>query len=269
MTQSPTPPLLEVRNVSKRFRLRDGTMVNAVNNVSFTLEAGQIMSLVGESGSGKSTLARLILGLVRPDEGEILIKGQRIDTLSPRQMAPFRRIMQPVFQDPANAFNPRRMVYDSIMQAVAQTPHDAAPDVVIERVLDQVRLSPGRRFFDRFPHELSGGQRQRLGIARALAMNPEFIIMDEPLSGADVSIRGQVLNLLLDLRDATGMAYVFITHDMAVAHSFAQHVLVMLKGDLIEQGPAEDMFLNPRHAYTRLLIDSGRLELPTAPDHQP
>jgi ABC-type glutathione transport system ATPase component len=252
--------LLDVRRVSQSFRQQNGQIVQAVRDASFWVDAGETVALVGESGSGKSSLARIVLCLSRPDSGEVWLQGERIDTLSTRQMRARRHVMQPVFQDASAAFNPRRTVFGSLAQAVRRCADPpAAPGPAVEALLEQVQLTPARHFLDRYPHELSGGQRQRLGIARALAMDPRLIVADEPLSGADVSIRGQIINLLIDLQAARGMSYLFITHDMGLARASSQRVLVMYQGVLIEQGPTEMVFANPRHDYTRLLVRAAEL----------
>lgn len=254
-----TPPILDVRDVCRNFILPDGEVLRAVRDVSFTVAPGETVALVGGSGSGKSTLARIALCLSTPSSGEVFLAGERIDDLPPRRLRDRRRIMQPVFQDSSMAFNPRRTVHQSLAMAVGQSPvvpRDAVQAVTT--LLNQVNLRPADQFLGRFPHELSGGQRQRLGIARALAVSPQLIVADEPLSGADVSIRGQVLNLLLDLQAARNVAYLFITHDMAVARSFAHRVLVMQGGQVVEQGPAKQIFSDPQHDYTRLLVQVAR-----------
>lgn len=252
------PPLLEVREVSVSFKQRHGEIVHAVRSVSFEVRRGETVALVGESGSGKSSLARLILCLTRPHGGEIAINGDRIDHLSARDLRKKRLLMQPVFQDAAGAFNPRRSVFQSLVEALrcsAAPPSDMR--AAAEQLLEQVKLFPANRLLNAFPHELSGGQRQRLGIARALAVDPKIIIADEPLSGADVSIRGQIIDLLIEIQELRGIAYLFITHDMGLARAFAHRVLVMYKGSLVEQGPAEQIFASPQHEYTRLLVSAA------------
>jgi peptide/nickel transport system ATP-binding protein len=252
------PPLIEVRHVDQTFVQQDGRLVHAVRDVSLVVGAGETVALVGESGSGKSSLARLILCLSRPVRGEVLFDGERVDQLSNAQLLERRKLIQPVFQDSAAAFNPRRTVFQLLRQALLQGPYRAANlETMAATLLEQVHLAPGRGFFNRLPHELSGGQRQRLSIARALAMRPRVIVADEPLSGADISIRGQILNLLVDLQAEYGMSYLFITHDMAVAREFAHRVLVMYHGQIVEQGLAHEVFDAPQHPYTRTLVDSS------------
>lgn len=262
MTTTPdvASALLDVRDVSISFRQQHGAMVHAVRSVSFTVGAGETVALVGESGSGKSSLARLALCLARPNSGEVHLAGERIDHLSVRDMRSRRPLIQPVFQDASAAFNPRRTVMQSLEQALrcsAKPPVEMRP--AVEALLEQVKLFPASRLLNRFPHELSGGQRQRLGIARALAVSPRLIVADEPLSGADVSIRGQILDLLIEIQESQGIAYLFITHDMALARAFAHRVLVMYKGEIVEQGPAEQIFAAPQNDYTRLLVKAASL----------
>ncbi len=250
--------LLDVRDVSVSFRQQGGGVVHAVQAVSFEVHAGETVALVGESGSGKSSLARLVLCLNRPKSGEILLQGARIDHLSTRALRPRRLVMQPVFQDAASAFNPRRSVFQSLVEALRcaeRPPRDMR--AAAEQLLEQVRLPPTSRTLDAFPHELSGGQRQRLGIARALAVDPKLIVADEPLSGADVSIRGQILDLLIEIQETRGIAYLFITHDMALARAFAHRVLVMYKGQIVEQGETDQVFAQPKNDYTRLLVNAA------------
>ncbi|WP_213771866.1 ATP-binding cassette domain-containing protein [Bradyrhizobium sp. dw_78] len=254
----PARPLLDVRSASISFKQQHGAMVHAVRSVSFAVGAGETVALVGESGSGKSSLARLVLCLTRPDSGEIHLAGERIDHLSNRELRTRRLLMQPVFQDASAAFNPRRTVMQSLEQALrcsATPPVDMRP--AVEELLEQVRLFPASRLLNRFSHELSGGQRQRLGIARALAVNPRLIVADEPLSGADVSIRGQILDLLIEIQESRGIAYLFITHDMTLARAFAHRVLVMYKGEIVEQGTTEQIFAEPKNEYTKILVKAA------------
>lgn len=249
-------PIIRFVNVSKAFRLPNGARLQALEDVSFDIHPGEIVALVGESGSGKSTLARLLLGLMRADEGQIFLDDQAVEALSPRDR-PARPSVQPVFQDSSAAFNPRRPAYDALAQAdrLSLAPAGSRAER-LGSVLDQVGLHPGASYFRRYPHELSGGQRQRLAIARALAANPDIIVADEPLSGADVSIRGQVLNLLLDLRARHSISILFITHDITIARLFADRAIVLFKGKIVESGPAQDVLGEPTHAYTKTLVAS-------------
>ena len=247
------PPLLELSHISKQFRAARGRPVLAVNDVSLTVMPGETLALVGESGSGKSTLGRIALCLIPPDTGEIRFRNESLLSLRPARLRAVRIAMQPIFQDPTTSFNPRHTVQTLMGNALAhhapiERPRRAAT------LLERVGLRPGLALLPRMPHELSGGQRQRLAIARALAMDPVLLIADEPLSGADVSIRGQVLNLLLDLQEERGVAYLMITHDISIARSFAHRVAVMRKGEIVETGAAETVLTQPRHAYTQCLV---------------
>lgn len=245
-------PLLVIDAVSKTFRTARGGSFPVLRSVSLTVHAGEIVALVGESGSGKSTLGRIALGLLAPDAGSVSFDGNRLTGLPAEVFRTLRTRMQPIFQDPTASLNPRKTVRELLMQALWKQPGEGAARCA--RLLEDVGLRPAVRFIDRFPHELSGGQRQRVSIARSLAMEPRLIIADEPLSGADVSIRGQVLNLMLDIQSSHGVAYLMITHDISIARAFADRVAVMMKGELVEVGPAEKVLSNPTHAYTRRLV---------------
>ena len=252
---SPRPirePLLILDNVTKDFKLAGGALLRAVRTVSLTVHAGEIVALVGESGSGKSTLGRIALGLLAPDAGDVTFEGHKLTGLSAGQFRDLRTGMQPIFQDPTASLNPRRTVRQLLMQALWKRPGEG--EARCKRLLEDVGLRPAAQYLDRFPHELSGGQRQRVSIARSLAMEPKLIIADEPLSGADVSIRGQVLNLLLDIQRGRDVAYLMITHDISIARAFADRVAVMMKGELVEIGPADTVLTSPKHEYTRRLV---------------
>ena len=251
----PQTALLETQAVTKRFHRRDGTTLVAVQGVNLSIDAAETVALVGETGSGKSTLARLALGLEIPDAGRILFRGRALDQMSKDEHHKFRLAVQPIFQDPGASFNPRRRVRDLLRQAFVQAGKrgsDIPP--AASAVLASVGIPATADFLQRYPHELSGGQRQRLAIARALAMAPDLLIADEPLSGADASIRGQILNLLSDLQDQRGIAILFITHDISIARAFAHRVAVMYQGTVVEQGLASDVLGHPRHPYTQLLL---------------
>lgn len=246
--------LLELANVSKTFRRSGGTEVRAVKNVSLAVEAGETVALVGESGSGKSTLVRIALGLIRPDAGRVLLEGKAILDMPDEDFRAARTVMQPIFQDAGASLNPRRPVRELLAQATKR--RDVPLEKTAVELLEGVGLRPGAMYLPRFPHELSGGQRQRLAIARALAMEPKLLIADEPLSGADVSIRGQILNLLIDIKEARRVAYLMITHDISIALAFADRVSVMMQGEIVETGPAKQVLFNPAHAYTKQLVAS-------------
>ena len=245
-------PLLVLDRVGKTFRTGRHSFLAAVRAVSLTVHAGEIVALVGESGSGKSTLGRIALGLLKPDEGSVTFDGREITRLAPEEFRALRTGMQPIFQDPTASLNPRRTVRELLMQALWKTPGQG--EVRCTRLLEDVGLRPAAQYLDRYSHELSGGQRQRVSIARSLAMEPKLIIADEPLSGADVSVRGQVLNLLLDIQRSRDVAYLMITHDISIARAFADRVAVMMKGELVEVGPSEQVLRTPSHPYTKRLV---------------
>lgn len=245
--------VLDLVGINKSFWRRAGAPVHAVKNVNLSVGHGETLALVGESGSGKTTLSRIALCLQRPDSGNVFLSGKCFTELTPTQLRQERIRMQPIFQDPAGSFNPRRTVEGLLAQALYNSPDRTARAISL---LEDVGLRPGKSFLARFPHELSGGQRQRLAIARALAMDPILIVADEPLSGADVSTRGQILNLLADLQQQRGVAYLMVTHDISVARSFAHRVAVMMHGEIVEIGPAQEVLASPTHAYTKALISA-------------
>ena len=245
-------PILSLENISKTFRRSGNAPVRAVNAVSLAVGRGETVALVGESGSGKSTLGRIALGLLKPDSGRVVLEGQVLGDLSSEELRRARIAMQPIFQDASSSLNPRRSARELMAQALRDA--GGAAEDLSAALLDRVGLSPGRDYLPRFPHEISGGQRQRLAIARALAMNPRLIIADEPLSGADVSIRGQILNLLLDIQEERRVAYLMITHDISIARHFADRVAVMQHGAIVETGPAAQVLTAPSHPYTQQLV---------------
>jgi len=249
-----TPPVLDIRGVTKVFRRHGSAPLRAVDNASLHVQAGECVALVGESGSGKSTLARIALQLIAPESGEVWLAGRSLSALSSAQLRAARLAMQPIFQDPSAAFNPRRTVRAILRQALAQLPGADVADAALVSLLERVELRPAADYLDRYPHELSGGQRQRLAISRAIATRPAVIIADEPLSGADVSIRAQILNLLAELQRDSNVAYVLVTHDMLVARAFSNRVSVMYQGRMVEEGPTEAVLAAPRHPYTQALI---------------
>ena len=245
-------PLLELRHVSKTFLRRGAPPHRAVDDVSLTVERGECVALVGESGSGKSTLARLALRLIDADAGEVLFDGARLHALSGGALRQARIKMQPVFQDASTAFNPRRTVRTILRQATV----GAASEAHLCALLERVELRPARPFLARYPNELSGGQRQRLSIARALATAPSLIIADEPLSGADVSVRAQILDLLADLQVQSCVSYLLITHDILLARAFSHRIAVMHQGRIVEYGDTATVLQAPTHAYTHRLLDA-------------
>jgi ABC-type glutathione transport system ATPase component len=245
-------PLLELRHVSKTFVRRGAPPHRAVNDVSLTVERGECVALVGESGSGKSTLARLALRLIDADAGEVLFDGAYLHTLTGAALRRARIRMQPVFQDASTSFNPRRTVRTILRQAAVGDSSEAH----LCELLERVELRPASAWLTRTPSELSGGQRQRLSIARALAVEPSLIIADEPLSGADVSVRAQILDLLADLQTQSGVSYLLITHDILLARAFSHRIAVMYQGSIVEHGDTQTVLHAPAHAYTRRLLDA-------------
>jgi ABC-type oligopeptide transport system ATPase subunit len=235
----------------------EGGPVTAVDGVSFDLESGGIVGLVGESGCGKSSLGRAILGLVPLAAGEIQWRGQRIDTLPRRSFRPLRRELQLVFQDPTASLDPRMTIAESVAEPLrALVPELSAAGRVarVESILAEVGLAG--ELTGRFPHQLSGGQLQRAGIARALAVDPAFLVCDEPVSALDVSVQGQIVNLLARIRRERGLACLFISHNLAIVARLAERILVMHRGRIVESGPREEILAAPRHPYTRMLLDS-------------
>jgi len=260
-------PLLEVKGLEVYFPFRRGSwlrpergFIRAVDGISFKLEEGRTLGLVGESGCGKSTTARACLNLIPPTGGEVWLEGSRIDGLSDALMRPHRQTAQMIFQDPFASLNPRMTVGRTVGEPLAifsdMTKRDR--DLEVMRLLDLVGLNP--RFLNRYPHEFSGGQRQRIGIARALAVRPKLIFCDEPVSALDVSIQAQVVNLLRDLQQRLGLAYVFIAHDLSVVRHISDVVAVMYLGRIVETAPAEELYREPRHPYTKALLSA----VPTA-----
>ena len=236
---------------------RRRTTVKAVNNVSFTIALGETFSVVGESGCGKSTLARTTIGIYPPNSGRILYRGERIDNKNSQEMLPFRRKMQMIFQDPYASLNPRKTVMQTLEEPVVFHYPSISGDQVKERVaevMSQVGVDP--KWATRYPHEFSGGQRQRISIARALMVDPEFIVADEPVSALDVSIQAQILNLLMDAQSQRGLTYMFITHDLSVVEHISTRVAVMYLGTLCELSPAKALFESPRHPYTQALLSA-------------
>jgi peptide/nickel transport system ATP-binding protein len=250
-------PALEAISLSKDFRLGRGQVLHAVRDVSFSLHSGGVVALVGESGSGKSTAARMLAGQERPTDGTIKLGGAPISVSSHHAFRRYKSQVQYVFQDPFASLNPVHTVRYHLERPIRL--HQKDPDVAAElnRLMEQVRLTPARDFLAKYPHELSGGQRQRVSFARGLAARPSVMLADEPVSMLDVSIRLEMLALLDDLRKRLRLALLYITHDIASARYFADEVLVMFAGQIVERGPAEEITQQPRHPYTQLLIASA------------
>lgn len=253
--------MLELKNIRKTFRKRGAfgrvlSETQAVRDISLSLQPGRTIGVIGESGSGKSTLARIALRIIAPDAGQVVFEGQDIANLSGRQLDPFRKAVQPVFQDSAGALDPRLTIRRNLSEPlILRQSIDVAE--FSNRIADGLRavdLSPD--LMARRPAELSGGQRQRVGIARALLMEPKVLILDEPVSALDVSVQAQVLNLLLDLRDTRRLSYLFVGHDLSVAEFFCHDILVMLLGRQMEYGTAKRVFNAPQSDYAKQLIAS-------------
>ncbi len=249
------PELLVVKNLKKYFPVR-GKLLKAVDNVSFSLEQGETLGLVGESGSGKSTLGRSILRLIEPDDGEIIFDGVDIRKIHGEELRQRRRFMQIIFQDPLASLNPMMTVGQNIEDPLII--HNIGTKEerrrAVEELLEIVGL--GKEVIDAFPHEFSGGQQQRVGIARALALNPKFIVADEPVSSLDVSIQAQIVSLLYELKRRFRISYLFISHDLAVVRYLSDKVAVMYLGAIVEMAPKEELYQNPLHPYTRALLAS-------------
>jgi len=247
--------LLEVKNLKKYFRVSSGWL-HAVDDVSFTLDAGKTLGIVGESGCGKSTLGRTIVHLLDSTEGEIRFDGQDISNAKGRRLKQLRRDMQIIFQDPFSSLNPRMTVCQIIAEPLRCCEKLSAKEINkrVEELMEMVGLAS--RLADSYPHELDGGRRQRIGIARALALNPRFIVCDEPVSALDVSIQAQILNLMQDLQERLGLTYIFITHDMSVVKHISDDIMVMYLGQVVEKCSSEELFANPCHPYTKALLSA-------------
>ena len=250
--------VMEVRRLTKRFRKSGGNGLfpatfEAVRDVSLTVRRGETLGIVGESGCGKSTVARIMMGIEKPTAGEVWFEGQRIDTLSARALRPLRPRFQMVFQDSASSLNPRKTV-GTLIEAPMRF-HGGAPKGRVAELLSMVGLP--ENMAQRYPHELSGGQRQRVCIARALALGPELLVLDEPVSALDVSVQAQVLNLLRDLQAQLDLTCVFIGHGLGAVRYVSDRIAVMYMGRVVESGPAEALFARPAHPYTRALLDAA------------
>ncbi len=248
-------PILSVKNLHKQFRSNSG-VVNAVSDVGFDLQSTQTLALVGESGCGKSTIASAIMRLIEIESGEILYEGRDVCAMGMNDLQLFRREVSIVFQNPYSSLNPKMRIKNIVgepLSACYGVKGKELKDRVIRHLQD---VGLGVEHLDRYPHQFSGGQRQRIAIARALALEPKVLILDEPTAALDVSVQAQVLNLLQDLKQRMGMAYLFISHNLATVEYIADYVMVMYLGKIVEQGPVEEIFRYPRHPYTRALLDS-------------
>lgn len=266
-------PLLDIKGLTKHFDISGGlldqlgiekgrlvrrrTTVKAVNNISLSIQPRETIGVVGESGCGKSTLARVVLGIYPPQSGEIRYKGKRIDALSHDAMLPYRKKMQMIFQDPHASLNPRMTVKRTLQEPVRFHYSALTDREVVERVAEVMELvGVDPKWAGRYPHEFSGGQRQRISIARALMVDPEFIVADEPVSALDVSIQAQILNLLMEAQAKRGLTYMFITHDLSVVKHISSRVAVMYLGTLCELAPTRELFQSPRHPYAQALLSA-------------
>ena len=258
---SPGGPLLEVTDLVKHFPIKRGILIDrevdqvrAVDGVSFQVQRGETLGLVGESGSGKSTACRAVLQLIKPTSGSVKFEGREIAGLGQRQMRPLRREMQMIFQDPYASLNPRKRVGQIVGDPLKR--QGVASGSELRRQVQEllVRVGLSSEHFNRFPHEFSGGQRQRIGIARALSLKPKLVICDEPVSALDVSIQAQIVNLLDDLQDEFGLAYLFVAHDIGVVRHISDRIAVMNEGKIVEQGSADQVCEHPKDAYTKKLL---------------
>ena len=263
-------PLLEVRHLSKEFSRKQGlfgrkTVVRAVDDVSFSIEKGETFGLVGESGSGKTTTGRCILRLIEPTSGEVRFRGEDVLRFDRRRMREARRQMQIVFQDPYSSLNPRMRAGDIVEEplVIHKLGSKAERQERVAELFRLVGLNPVH--LDRYPHQFSGGQRQRIGLARALALNPSFLILDEPVSALDVSVQAQVVNLLMDLQQQLTLTYLFIAHDLRLVEHICSRVAVMYLGRIVEMGETAKLFASPQHPYTRALLSAIPMPDPDAP----
>ncbi|MDR0839100.1 MAG: ATP-binding cassette domain-containing protein [Oscillospiraceae bacterium] len=247
--------LLEVKGLKKYFKSGAGQL-HAVDDISFTLDEGKTLGVVGESGCGKTTLGRTVMHLLQPTAGEIHFAGRDISSPNKQELHKIREDMQIIFQDPFSSLNPRMSVSAAIMEPLLLHSKLKKADIRVEtrKLMDTVGIA--RRFENAYPHELDGGRRQRIGIARALALKPKFIVCDEPVSALDVSIQAQIINLMLDLQEEWGLTYMFVTHDLSVVKYISDDIMVMYLGQMVEKAPSDEMFEKPLHPYTKALLSA-------------
>lgn len=249
-------PFLELKNVKKYFQTPSG-LLHAVDDVSFTLEKGCTIGIVGESGCGKSTLGRVVSRLLDATDGEVILDGEEILKYKGRKLKQLRQQVQMIFQDPFSSLNPRKTAYNMIAGPMMTQHLYHSKAEVEQKVLSIMELvGLAERYVNAYPHELDGGRRQRIGIARALALEPELIVCDEPVSALDVSIQAQILNLLKKLQQQYGYTYIFITHDMSVVKHISKEIMVMYLGQMVEKAPVKELFANPKHPYTQALLSA-------------
>ncbi|MEP7285491.1 MAG: ABC transporter ATP-binding protein [Chloroflexota bacterium] len=267
MAEQSEYPLVELRNVTKHFPVARGFMeslsgqppkvVHAVEDVSFQIQRGEVFGLAGESGSGKTTTGRLAIHLLKPTSGEVIFNGINLETLSESDMRRMRRQMQAIFQDPFASMNPRMTLGEGIGHGLKIQKLEnsaAAIEQRVKEILDHVGLTPAEAYYNRYPHQISGGQRQRAVIARALVLHPDFIMADEPIAMADVSVRSVLLDLMIRLKQEFNLTYLFITHDLATAKYICDRIAIMYLGKIVEIGTIHDVYQNPQHPYTEALL---------------
>ena len=248
--------LLEVKDLKKYFKTKQG-ILHAVDGVSFSIERGKTLGIVGESGCGKSTTGRAILRLIEPTSGTVLLNGEDVSKLNRFQLRKKRKDMQIIFQDPFSSLDPKKTVGQLIAEPIIINKIFTKKKDVVKRVYELMEMvGLAERLYTSYPHELDGGRRQRIGIARALATNPQFIVCDEPVSALDVSIQAQILNILKEIQEKSGVTYIFITHDLSVVYYFADDIAVMYLGKMVEKAPADELFANPIHPYTQALLSA-------------
>lgn len=247
-------PLLETRDLKKYFKTGSG-MLHAVDSINIKLYQGETLGVVGESGCGKSTLGRTILKLIEPTSGQIIYDGRDITRLNTREMRPMRKEMQIIFQDPYSSIDPRKSVIETISEYMFIHKSYKSRRETLNRAVELMDLvGLARRYADAYPHELDGGRRQRIGIARALSLQPRFIVCDEPVSALDMSIQAQILNLLMDIQDELNLSYMFVTHDLSVVKHISDNIMVMYLGMCVEFASSDELFANPLHPYTKALL---------------